>query len=897
MPIIEEVEDDDFIALGVLFAGYDEDATVRMVKMIPVCDMSMGDEEEYERDQLHWWYESTRSQQDWIEKLVETPITGPIIEDSNEDKVRMVNLWDDSLIEVVLDSGADTHVLPLSFYLDELGTSAYPKLKLVIRDAQGNAIHTTEQKMNITFEVRKKNGKIVCVKDSAVFGNVTQPLFAVGKLWKCGWGIEPKDSQSAYLRKGKTMVPIRFANNSTVTDLRVYRAEMRESERQSERVVRKLTVKKEIEDDLEGMKYDEGWMFLRSGKPARIDWDAKYTYDPRRDDIKAFPYRTTLLTTYEGDNVNWSEMEFFECGEEWSGREKVEITTPKHWNVVVTIMEGKPCGMEEYGKYVSPLEKDVEMTGEKQKEKSVTHQSEEEKDREDVMKELDAMESGEKKPADDEREADDKKEKERKDVEKKLPSIGESMEEKMNVGGIELTPESTLKEMRKACEILGVGKTGSKTQVWKRMKEAVATSKLKELVEISKKIDEEFSRKPEGEKRPEPPSEEERKLHELTHLPKADWCESCTATRSREDNFEVSEKKHEASSVSMDFKFTGTRDEENTKDPKDTVAISLVMVDQETKFVHVIPVPTKEATSYLVEEVCRVLMLLNSKVILRTDTEPAMISLRKKVQGIRKLKKLETEIQDVSPDAHEGLQVERWVQTVRNLSKTLVYHAETEAKVKITSECTLYPWAARHAGFLLNRFVVQKGKIPFEVLFDREYKGRLAPWGSVVLGKQLPKVKEKGEAWRKGIFVGKDMVSNMNLVSTDQGIIKCRTMRQCTPAYDAETMALAAGTPWDHTQQHLVTKTKQSKRLPPTSGLEAIADGRMLPKGPQGGNGDMDEYEPSNGPGPDEAGSDPPTSQETRNEGDDDDDAGEDPGEGDDPPSSATKRNLEGQAE
>ena len=112
------------------------------------------------------------------------------------------------------------------------------------------------------------------------------------------------------------------------------------------------------------------------------------------------------------------------------------------------------------------------------------------------MKELDDMESGKDNPADDEREAYDEKEEKRKELEKKLPSIGDSMEEKMNVGGIELTPESTLKEMRKACEILGVGKTGSKAQVWKRMKEAVATSKLKELVEISKKIDEEFSRKP-----------------------------------------------------------------------------------------------------------------------------------------------------------------------------------------------------------------------------------------------------------------------------------------------------------------------------------------------------------------------------------------------------------------
>ena len=67
-----------------------------------------------------------------------------------------------------------------------------------------------------------------------------------------------------------------------------------------------------------------------------------------------------------------------------------------------------------------------------------------------------------------------------------------------------------------------------------------------------------------------------------------------------------------------------------------------------------------------------------------------MLSLRSKVQAIRKMNNLETEIQDVSPDEHQGLQVERWVQTVRNLSKTLVYAAEEEANVKITSESTLY---------------------------------------------------------------------------------------------------------------------------------------------------------------------------------------------------------------
>ena len=57
-----------------------------------------------------------------------------------------------------------------------------------------------------------------------------------------------------------------------------------------------------------------------------------------------------------------------------------------------------------------------------------------------------------------------------------------------------------------------------------------------------------------------------------------------------------------------------------------------------------------------------------------------VLALRNKVQLVRKMNNLGTEIQDVSPDEHQGLQVERRVPTVRNLSKTLVYAAEKEAK-------------------------------------------------------------------------------------------------------------------------------------------------------------------------------------------------------------------------
>ena len=38
------------------------------------------------------------------------------------------------------------------------------------------------------------------------------------------------------------------------------------------------------------------------------------------------------------------------------------------------------------------------------------------------------------------------------------------------------------------------------------------------------------------------------------------------------------------------------------------------------------------------------------------------------------------------------------------------------------------------------------------------------------------------------MFVGKDHVSNANLVSASSGIMKARTIRRCTPVFNVETM-------------------------------------------------------------------------------------------------------------
>eukprot|EP00439_Symbiodinium_sp_Y106_P035288 s5452_g4.t1 len=241
---------------------------------------------------------------------------------------------------------------------------------------------------------------------------------------------------------------------------------------------------------------------------------------------------------YEGEEIIWNELEFFECAEEWKGSEEVHIDLAKEHSVIITILERKSVGLDEYGDYERPVKKkrkgqereeDVEMkpseepsAGSAEKKKTVEEMEEESRQ---AMEELFPSES----PKEDEGEW--------KIIEEKLPSLGERMEEAMVVAGVELTPDSTLKKLRTACEFLKIGKTGSKAQVWQRLKQAVSANKMKELVEISKGLEVEFSREPKGEKRPEEPTDEERRKHELPHLPKADWCESCQATRSREDNF------------------------------------------------------------------------------------------------------------------------------------------------------------------------------------------------------------------------------------------------------------------------------------------------------------------------------------------------------------------------
>ena len=93
------------------------------------------------------------------------------------------------------------------------------------------------------------------------------------------------------------------------------------------------------------------------------------------------------------------------------------------------------------------------------------------------------------------------------------------------IGHLKITPESSLKEMKEACKFLFLSKHGSKEILWKRLKKECAVGKMKVAVQISEDVRKEFEREPIPESLPALPDQETIEKHELTHLPRAPWCE------------------------------------------------------------------------------------------------------------------------------------------------------------------------------------------------------------------------------------------------------------------------------------------------------------------------------------------------------------------------------------
>jgi hypothetical protein len=89
----------------------------------------------------------------------------------------------------------------------------------------------------------------------------------------------------------------------------------------------------------------------------------------------------------------------------------------------------------------------------------------------------------------------------------------------------------------------------------------------------------------------------------------------------------------------------------------------------------------------------------------------------------------------------------------------------------------VYCWALLCALWLHNHFTVSEGLTPFEHGMDRSYSGKLAMYGEEILGYLRTGLKA-GPRWQHGIWLGKTMSGDQNIVGTAAGVFITRSIRR-----------------------------------------------------------------------------------------------------------------------
>ena len=323
----------------------------------------------------------------------------------------------------------------------------------------------------------------------------------------------------------------------------------------------------------------------------------------------------------------------------------------------------------------------------------------------------------------------------------------------------------------------GSSQSGSKKRMFDRCKKAKETALRRSLVEAAHEQYKSLQKEAESIPVPVQPTDRDRSLHELTHVPFQPWCKYCVMSRSRANQHShfsdpAGAAQREHPTIQRDFFFM--------EPGKEGAVVVLLMVDVWSRYVAVAPLKQRNAQTVGRALVDFISSVRDGTVELAFDNVPVLVAGAKFCKSVRANNELTTHLcpNKVGDKARTSI-AERCVQSVRGIQKTLLCHIEDELKVAIPDGHPVIQWAAMHAAWLYNRYQVHATMkvTPFQSLRGRPYHGKAASFGQTVFGRDPQATKFK-PAWRKGCWLGKD-TSGMDLICTDgQTIIGTKAVRK-----------------------------------------------------------------------------------------------------------------------
>ena len=170
--------------------------------------------------------------------------------------------------------------------------------------------------------------------------------------------------------------------------------------------------------------------------------------------------------------------------------------------------------------------------------------------------------------------------------------LGVQDETLMVADDLTITPISSVKVLREACKWLGVSSSGSKRRMYDRCRNAIRDSYKRGIVESAREQYRALDKDANPIAVPPQPSDHERALHNLTHIPYKPWCKFCVMSRARANQHShlpdsEGDAQRENPTIQCDFYFM--------EPGKEGAVVALLAVDVWSRFVSVTPLKRRNA--------------------------------------------------------------------------------------------------------------------------------------------------------------------------------------------------------------------------------------------------------------------------------------------------------------
>ena len=572
---------------------------------------------------------------------------------------------------IILDSGSDVSLLPVSFSSDTLSNSA-----VRLQDCQGTSLSTVGQQHATLIVHDSMSGEEVELRRNFLVGNVRNCILSLGELYKSGWVVEQEHGRPMLCSPDRQVrAPVFFQRNSFAIEATVCRVtELGKVQDACEvRAVIRLSPCF-VSDRRYGVwDVENNHPFMKSLRSALVD--------PRAVWSANFAFRTTLIQHVSEADEGWQVVELSQNyleQEDPFGR-IAEVPSGEQC-IILTILADREETLASFGSLVGGeemLAPEAELAVEETPESSGSKPGD------------DGMEI-EGNPVEGHEEAEGE-EVMGQDI-PEFPILAPAFstadrEETLFIGEMRLTENSSVKQLREAAKYLRLSSSGSKSKIFNRIRDSYETSLKRRALEVARQDYAKLHPEPRFVDAPVQPSERERKLHEVTHLPFKRWCAFCVMGKSRanlkyaSEPAEIASRSNPTVQVDIFFQTAGN--------------CLLLCVDTWSKYVSVHPLRNR-ISGVIGEKIAEFLATLGhlDTVELAFDNEPVLAAGAKMTKLIRSNNGLHTILAAGKfYDKSRTSLAERTIQTVRAQGKTLLSHIEDRAKVSFGETSVLHSWA------------------------------------------------------------------------------------------------------------------------------------------------------------------------------------------------------------